>query len=31
VLRGFETVPVRASARSTGAPGQKVKTGLTET
>jgi cytochrome P450 len=31
VLRGFETVPVRAHTRSTGAPGQKIKTGLTAT
>src|SRR6202044_675706 len=31
ILRGFETVPVRAPARSAVAPGQKVKTGLTET
>jgi cytochrome P450 len=31
VLRGFETVPVRAPARPAPAPGQKVKTGLTET
>ena len=31
VLRGFETVPVRAPARPTRAPGEKVKTGLTET
>ena len=30
VLRGFETVPVRAPARSTGAPGQGVKTGFIE-
>jgi cytochrome P450 len=29
VLRGFETVPVRASARPTGAPGRKVTAGLT--
>jgi cytochrome P450 len=31
ILRGFETVPLRAPGRSAGAPGQKVKTGRTET
>jgi cytochrome P450 len=31
VLRGFETVPVRAPARPAGAPGQKVKAGRTGT
>ena len=31
VLRGFETVPVRAAARPAGAPRQKVRTGLKET
>jgi cytochrome P450 len=31
VLRGFDTVPVRAPARPAGAPGQRVKTGLAET
>ena len=30
VLRGFETVPVRAPAHSAEAPGRKVKTGRTE-
>ena len=30
VLRGFETVPVRAPARPAGAPGQRARTGLTE-
>jgi cytochrome P450 len=28
VLRGFETVPVRASARPAGAPGRNVRTGV---
>src|ERR1700678_3469666 len=31
ILRGFETVPLRVPGRSAGAPGQKVKTGRTET